>query len=54
MQKYWKFIVAAVGAALVVLTNVSSAIPAAYQGDVTMAISVLTAIGVYLKANAPA
>lgn len=60
-QRYWKTIVAVVGAAVVIGNEVAEAVSTAY-GDgkfetndaVTIGIAVATAIGVYAKRNTPA
>lgn len=59
-KRYWKTIVAALGAIVVIGNEIAEAVTTAY-GDgkfetndaVTVAIAVITAIGVYAKANTP-
>lgn len=53
MTRYWKSIIAAVGLALTLLTSLEPVWGDNVPSWVPVAISVLTAAGVYLKANTP-
>lgn len=53
LAEYWKFIVAAVGAVAVVVQTALTDGEISNAEWVTIAIAAVTAIGVYLKGNAP-
>jgi len=54
LAEYWKAIVAVVGAVAVVVQTALTDGTITSAEWVTIAIAVVTAVGVYLKANAPA